>query len=157
MKRFGKGKFKERLYRFMYGRYGTDELYVFSFITFGVLWLSEMIVTSFMPEGWVQAIVSLCFSVVITALLIWSTFRVFSKNIYKRRRENEAYIKARRAVARFFSGNTSRKSKGMNRDDEYTVFRDCTWCSSTLRLTRRAGKHKVRCPRCNKLFYVKSK
>lgn len=152
-----KGKFREKLYRFMYGRYGTDDLYTFSLILFFILWAAELLVTSFMPEGWAQAIVSLSFSTAITALLIWSVFRVFSRNVYKRRRENQAYLKALRAVKRFFTGNTSRKSKSGNRDGADLIFRDCTKCGATLRLPRRAGRHRVKCPRCSHLFYVKSK
>ena len=33
------GKFKEKIYRFMYGRYGVDELYKFSMVVFFILWL----------------------------------------------------------------------------------------------------------------------
>lgn len=149
--------FKSRMYRFMYGRYGTDELYTFIFILFLLVWAAELIITAFMEEGMAQAIVSICLSAATFALLIWSTFRVFSRNVYKRRRENEVYLKALRGLKRFFGGNISRRSRSGNRDDATSIFRDCTKCGATLRLPRRQGKHSVRCPRCNHSFYIVSK
>ena len=150
-------RFKEKIYRFMYGRYGTDNLY--NFLTWFTVFLiiAEMINVAIIPEGQVQAIVSLVFFTVIIVLFSWNIGRTFSKKIAKRRRENERYLKVSRAIKRFFSANTSKRTKTLNRDDEYYVFRDCTSCGSTLRLQRRVGKHKVKCPRCSHSFYVKAK
>ena len=150
-------RFKEKIYRFMYGRYGTDNLY--NFLTWFTVFLiiAEMITVAIIPEGQVQAIVSLVFFTVIIVLFSWNIGRTFSKKIAKRRRENERYLKISRAIKRLFSANTSRRTKTLNRDDEYYVFRDCTSCGSTLRLQRRVGKHKVKCPRCSHSFYVKAK
>lgn len=151
------GKFKEKLYRFMYGRYGADELY--NFLTYFniILIITDLIVVAFIPEGVAKAIISLSFSILIVGIFVWEFFRMMSKNIAKRRRENERYLKIKRSVKRFFSGNTSKGTKTFNRDDAVYVFRDCTWCSSTLRLQRREGRHKVKCPRCSRSFYVKVK
>ena len=150
-------RFKEKVYRFMYGRYGTDNLY--NFLTWFTVFLiiAEMITVALIPEGQVQAIVSLSFFTVIIALFVWNIARTFSKKIAKRRRENERYLKLSRAAKRFFSGNTAKGTRTMNRDDAYYVFRDCTMCGSTLRLQRRVGRHKVKCPRCSHSFYVRSK
>lgn len=151
------GKFREKMYRFMYGRYGTDNLY--NFLTWFTVFLiiAEMITVALIPEGQVQAIVSISFFAVIIALFVWNIARTFSRNIAKRRKENERYLKSSRAIKRFFSANTSKGTKTMNRDDEYYVFRDCTRCGSTLRLQRRVGRYKVKCPRCSNSFYIKAK
>lgn len=151
------GRFREKLYRFMYGRYGTDELYYFLFISFFVVWIAELITVAFISEEGASRIVSLIFSLVISALIFFMISRTLSKNIYKRRRENEVYLKARREVSRFLSGNTSRKTKSCNFDSADFIFRDCTKCGATLRLPRKKGKHQVKCPRCSHKFYVKSK
>ena len=152
------GRFREKIYRFMYGRYGADALYNFLTWLNVILILLSFVVTAIMPaEGIATAIVSISFSVVITAIFVWDIFRMMSRNIAKRRRENERYLKVSRAIKRFFSANTSRRTKTLNRDDEYYVFRDCTSCGSTLRLQRRVGKHKVKSPRCSHSFYVKAK
>jgi len=151
------GRFKEKMYRFMYGRYGTDNLY--NFITYFtiVLILADIVVAAFVPEGIVQALISLAFMITIMLLFIWNIYRTMSRQIAKRRRENERYLKIKRAIKRFFSGNTSKSTRTFNRDDATYVFRDCTKCGSTLRLPRRVGKNKVKCPRCSHSFYVKAK
>ncbi len=151
------GKFKEKLYRFMYGRYGVDELYKFLLVVFFVLWFAELILNMAMPKGTAKAITVTVISILTTVVLCITIFRMFSKNIYKRRRENEAYLKAKKAIKIAFSSNTSSKSKSVNKDDSVYIFRDCTACGSTLRLPRKPGKHSVKCPRCSHVFYVKSK
>ena len=150
------GRFREKMYRFMYGRYGTDNLY--NFITYLTIFLilADMIAVAFIPQGIAQAIISGIMSTATLLLVVWNIFRTMSRQIAKRRRENEIYLKTVRAIKRFFSGNTSGGTKSFNRDDAYFVFRDCTYCSSTLRLPRREGKNKVKCPRCSHAFYVKA-
>ena len=151
------GKFKEKLYRFMYGRYGTDELYNFLSYFNIVLIIVYCIAILAIPDGIVAAIVSFCFSALIIFNFIFEIYRTMSRNIEKRRRENERYIKMSRALKRFLSGNTSKKTKTFNRDDVTYIFRDCTKCGCALRLQRRVGKHMVKCPRCSHSFYVKAK
>ena len=150
-------RFREKLYRFMYGRYGTDNLYYFLFILFFVLWIAELITVAILPNGVASTVVSLVFSVVISLLIFLMIFRTMSRNIYKRRKENERYLKIRRATSRLFNGNTSKKTKSRNVDTAEFIFRDCTGCGATLRLPRKSGKHQVKCPRCSHKFYVKSK
>lgn len=151
------GKFKEKIYRFMYGRYGVDELYKFSMVVFFIIWIAELIVVTAVPSGLAKAIATVSFSTATTLLLFWMIFRTMSRNHFKRRRENMIYLKASRAVKRCLSGNVSRGSKSRNLDDQVHIFRDCTKCGSTLRLPRKPGKHSVKCPRCSHSFYVKSK
>ncbi len=151
------GKFKQKLYNFMYGRYGTDQLYSFLMIVFFVLWIAELIAVAVIPEGMGQAIAAVAFGVATFGLLFYMIFRSMSRNIYKRRRENEIYLKASMAVKRFFTFNTSGGTGSFNRDDATYIFRDCTKCGSVLRLQRRQGRHKVKCPRCSHSFYVKAK
>ena len=150
-------RFREKMYRFMYGRYGTDNLYNFIIYLTIILILADMIVLAFIPEGIAQAVTSIVFSIVIAFLFIVNVSRTMSRKIAKRRRENEIYLKVSRGVMRFFRGNTSKRTRSFNRDDEFYVFRDCTKCACTLRLPRRAGKHKVKCPRCSHSFYIKAK
>ena len=151
------GRFKEKLYRFMYGRYGTDNLYNFLTVTLIILILSEYIVIAVVQSEPARTIVSISFSILISLVFVFMTFRMMSRNIYKRRQENERYLKAKRWAKRVFSFNTSRKTQSFNRDDVSHIFRDCTMCGSVLRLPRKAGRHKVRCPRCSHVFYVKAK
>ncbi len=151
------GKFQQKMYRFMYGRYGVDKLYNFCTILIVVALLLNVITSIFIKDNNVRFWVSTAIMLFDVVILIWSTFRFMSKNIAKRRRENERFIKMSRAVSRVLTFNTSRKSKSGNSDSSQFIFRDCTKCGSTLRLPRKQGKNKVKCPRCSHKFNVVAK
>jgi hypothetical protein len=129
------GNIKEKLARFMYGRYGMDEL---SYGLFG-LYFVLLIVNAFT-------------NIKLLGILIWTSlivmmFRTLSRNIYKRRMENEKFMKIWKPF----------KSKGsltIRRLKEIKThrYRKCPHCKSVLRLPRKTGKHTVNCPRCNKEF-----
>ena len=72
-------KFRQRLERFMYGRYGTDKLSVV------MVWtaLVVMIVNSFIN--------SLIIYLIELFLIGYAFFRMFSKNVGKRYQENKKF------------------------------------------------------------------
>ncbi len=151
------GKFKDKIFKFMYGRYGTDQLYNFISIFVLISLALEWILSFFIGANPIGAIILYAIITLNLVLIIWSMFRCFSRNIYKRRRENEIYLKARGAVKRFFTGNTSTKTKRGPRDGGGYIYRDCTKCGNTLRLPYKAGKNAVRCPKWSHRFFVKAK
>ena len=71
--------------------------------------------------------------------LIWSIFRMYSRNIEARRRENAAFL-------RFFSRLT---------DKQYRYFR-CPGCRQVVRVPRGKGKINIRCPKCSRQFIKKT-
>lgn len=131
-------KFKDKLIRFASGRYGTDALY---YVISGVA-LVTMIVYVFVQKWWLYPIILL--------LLGWSIFRCFSRNTYKRRKENLVLLRAWGAVKGFFKLSFSRIRYAKSK-----VFKKCPHCKAVLRLPRARGKHTVRCPRCQKSFDMK--
>ena len=141
----------------MYGRYGTDQLYKFNLVLALVLILAELIVSYLLPDTLLFSYIALVLSILIVVMYGRMIFRSMSRNIYKRRKENERFLKNSRALKRFFSFNTSKGTKSRNLDDFSYIFRDCTKCGATLRLPRKKGRHKVRCPKCSHCFFVKSK
>ena len=141
----------------MYGRYGTDQLYTFCSVCSLVLVVANLICSIAITNTTARMIVSSILLSLFVALFAWNTFRSMSKKIYKRRRENGIFLNVVGALKRFFTFNTSRKTKSKNRDDDFYVFRDCTKCSATLRLPKKKGRHKVKCPKCAHSFYVVSK
>ena len=141
----------------MYGRYGIDELYKFSLVVILVLIVADIVLRYTLPQSVVAACISLVLSIAFIGLYVWMIYRTMSRNIYKRRLENERFLKLRRAFVSFFTFNTSRKTKSRNVDDAAYIFRDCTKCGATLRLPRKKGKHKVKCPKCSHGFFVVSK
>ena len=150
-------KFKEKLYSFMYGRYGNDELGLFCSVLSLVLVVANLIISVAITNPTANIIVGACLLSAFAGITAWSTFRMMSKKIYKRRRENGIFLNIVGALKRFFTLNTSRKTKSKNRDDDFYIFRDCTKCSATLRLPKKKGRHKVKCPKCSHSFYVVSK
>ena len=129
------------LYRFMYGRYGTDKLGTCLLVAYIVLIFVHSILTIF-----VESIVfDLVISLISLALAFFIFYRMFSRNIAKRRRENEKFCG-------FF---TLRKNKFKDRKTH--VYRKCPQCKAILRLPKAKGKHFVVCPRCKHRFSVRGR
>lgn len=131
-------KFYERLSRFWRGRNGSDTLYRLTVWLILILAVVNLFLHSLILTG------------VTLALLIWSTFRCFSKNIPARQREN-------RAVLRFFGGirNWFILRKNKFRDRKTHIYRKCPACRKVLRLPKIKGDHTVCCPCCGKKFQLK--
>ena len=129
------GNFKEKLTRFMGGRYGTDQLYYALIVVCLVL----MIANTFIHSAIIGTLV--------WAILILSIFRSFSRNVSKRRIENEGFMKLWNPVKAKCS-MTIRRLKEVKTHR----FRKCPHCKAELRLPRRTGKHTVKCPCCHNEF-----
>ena len=131
MKRFFE-KIGYKLARFMYGRYGNDALstalLVLSLILLLLAYLPYMQVCFFLALG----------------VMVWSTFRSFSKKHDARRRELAAYQKLSRPFANFFK---LRKNKW--RDRKTHVYFKCEKCKAVLRVPKGKGEIIVTCPRCD--------
>ncbi len=126
----------------MIGRNGPDNLFRFCVWTA----LAVSIISIFVFNPWVQ----LGFSVVYYGLLGYALFRMLSKNVYKRRQENDKYLAVKGKVKAFFS-----RKKAQFRDRKTHVYKTCPNCKATLRLPKQKGKHTTSCPRCRKSFEVK--
>lgn len=129
---------KWKFAQFMYGRYGADQLYVAGSITYIVLQILHFFIKSPLTN-----ILSLL-------LFIWIFYRFLSKNIAARRAENQKFLKFTR-----FIKNKSNIYIRRVQDINSHRYRKCSECETTLRLPRKRGSHKVRCPRCSHLFEVK--
>ncbi|MBQ5661542.1 MAG: hypothetical protein IIV17_00715 [Clostridia bacterium] len=129
--------FRERVYRFMMGRNGTDTLCTALTVCALVLLGLELI------SGWAWL------SIPSLALLIYSNFRAFSRNVVKRRRENAAFCGFFRRIRGFF-----KLQRNKWKDRKTHIYRKCPSCKSVLRLPRAKGKHTVNCPRCHNRFAV---
>lgn len=121
--------------RFMYGRYGIDQLYY----ALLALYLVLLVINALVP--------SRVWSILMWAVLILIFFRVFSRDIYKRRMENEKFM-------RIWNRVKGEQALTIRRIKEIKThrFRRCPHCKGMLRLRRKVGKHTVRCPRCHKKF-----
>lgn len=139
------GKFKNKLYRFMYGRYGTDTLNKFYLWAYVILVLAYAVVSLLMWKAseLANTIVWLAYTVLSSALIVLIFFRMFSRNVVKRRRENECFCGFFKLIRNRF------------RDRKTHVYRKCPKCKAVLRLPKAKGKHSVVCPRCRERFSVR--
>ena len=115
----------------MSGRYGTDKLNMWILGIGVVLCLVGM----FMPI----AIVKLALILLAYGLMGWAIFRTFSRNTYKRYRENRRFLML---LDRF-------------KDREHRYF-DCPKCHQSVRVPRKKGKIAITCPKCREKFVRKT-
>ncbi|MBE6549707.1 MAG: hypothetical protein E7670_04680 [Ruminococcaceae bacterium] len=132
------GKFKNKLYRFMYGRYGSDTLNKVLIIIYTVVVVVSTVLSLFIDSVWF----SFAYFAISITLIYVIFFRMFSRNIQKRRRENDKFCG-------FFK---LRRNKF--RDRKTHVYKKCPHCKAVLRLPKAKGKHTVICPRCKNRFNV---
>ena len=130
--------FRDRIARFMYGRRGYDELS-------RALWISSLVI--FVANLFCEL---LALTIIESALVIYTLFRMLSKNITARAKENDAYLRITGKMRGFFK---LRKNK--RRDRKTHVYRKCPSCKNVLRLPREKGAHTVKCPCCSSRFDIK--
>ena len=140
---------RERLYQFMIGRNGPDALGNALMILYLVLFVANLI-TAYLVKPPYVTYVTYGFYLLECALIVYSVFRMFSRNLYARRRENAWHLRRVGAIKGFF-----KLQKNKRRDRKTHVYRKCKACKSVLRLPREKGKHTVRCPKCQHRFEVK--
>lgn len=122
----------------MQGRYGSDQLSRFlMFLVIVCLVLSLFGLRIFYVIG--------------IALLVYSYFRIFSKNIYKRRTENTAYLQCEYKVRQRFAT----WKRDMQQRKTHHIYR-CPSCKQKIRVPRGKGKIEIRCPKCSQTFIRKS-
>ena len=124
--------------RMMYGRNGHDRLCSLLKWVYLALWIVSIVTSAFDLVA-----VSLAVWGLQVAVLGYWVFRVFSRNIVKRRHE----------VDRFYGFFRSKRNRF--RDRRTHVYRRCPHCKAVLRLPKRKGKHTVCCPACKERFSVK--
>ena len=126
----------------MAGRNGNDQLNVFLLIVDLILMLLSGIFS--------KSIGGVLYPIVI-ALLVYVYFRMFSRNVYKRREENGKYMRLKYKAAaelRLF------KERWIQRKD-YKFF-TCPSCRASLRVPRHRGKIKIVCRKCGTSFFGKT-
>lgn len=120
-------KLGEKFQRFMYGRYGSDKLNLF-LLGLGVV---LCLLSSF------RALYFLGIFAYIP--IIWALFRMYSRNIYKRRQENQKFLQ-------FFAPLRDRQNR----------YFSCPRCRQRVRVPRGKGKIMIKCPACGERFTKKT-
>lgn len=130
---------REKIIRFMQGRYGVD---AFSKFILGVS-VIFLLLSMFFPE--------LPFHFFGTILLIYCYFRMFSKNISKRYQENMTYLKYQNKV----TAKIHKWKRKMQQRKTHHIYR-CPTCHQKIRVPKGRGRIAIRCPKCNNEFIKKS-
>ena len=134
---------RERLQRFMQGRYGVDQLSNFIVVVAVVLLVIELFVPSFK----IRSIVNL----VAVCMLVYSYFRIFSRNHYKRYAENERFLKYFDRTQRWFT----KKQRRFAQRKTHRFFK-CPCCKQSIRVPKGKGKIAITCPKCSTEFIRRS-
>lgn len=129
---------RNALQRFMYGRYGGDQLNTALLGLYICLWLLET-VTRISIFGFLG-----------TVIIFLALFRMLSRNIYKRREENAKFLKKVDPIVRWW-----RLRRTIHRDKDHVYFK-CPSCGQNLRVPRGKGKITVNCRSCGASFQEKS-
>ena len=131
-------KLKSLLFKFFSGRYGADKFEYFLIVIYGIL----CVINAFFLIEIIQLI-----TWILCVYIIW---RMMSRNYYKRRRENEIFMRiysnVKINVKLFFDRLRYLKS---------ARFRKCKHCKAIIKLPVKRGRHSVRCPKCAQSFDVR--
>ena len=130
---------KERMQRFMAGRYGNDQLNQFIFIVAIISMVLEIITRQ-----------SLFYTLTLV-LLILAYVRVFSRNINKRYEENMKFLQKKDAILNKFRWQKYYAAQRRN----FHIY-TCPQCKQKIRIPKGKGKISITCPKCRTSFIKKS-
>jgi len=133
----------------MLGRYGIDQLSIGLFVLYVLVWLIERIFGL-----WWLAFVT-------AALILLIIFRALSRNIDRRRAENQWFLRFWSPVVAWWQNRAIRaQARAQKRaadkariaeEKKYRYF-TCAQCGQKLRVPRGKGKLRIRCPKCHAEF-----
>ncbi|MDD3924193.1 MAG: hypothetical protein PHP11_03730 [Erysipelotrichaceae bacterium] len=127
--------------RFMYGRYGLDQLGYALLIFYSLVLI--------MANLFLKRPIWLDYLLMIVLILFY--FRIFSKNVYRRSKENAYFMRFYNPLKNFIRKKRTRIKKMK----DYRYFR-CPKCKSELRVPKGRGKIEITCPSCHHRFERKS-
>ena len=130
--------FINKLQKFMIGRYGIDDFYHFLFRSY-----ISLIILNIFFNSKILTILELI-------IIIYTFYRVLSKNCYQRRKENKKYLNIRESIL------MPLKNIKRNIQDKDNVYKKCSKCKTILKLPvpmKRGIKH-AKCPNCKKRLTI---
>lgn len=125
------GRISAGLTRFMAGRYGTDKLNSVILWTGVITVVVAMFISAPLPNLLLHMLAYVLMGVAI--------FRTFSRNTYKRYRENRRFLMLLDRIK--------------DRDHKYF---ECPRCHQPVRVPRGKGKIAISCPKCREKFIKKT-
>ena len=129
---------RNAIQRFMYGRYGNDQLNACLLILYLAFYLLSLFF-QWAPLYWLSLV-----------LLFVALFRLLSRSLDRRRAENARFLKTFGPAVRWL-----RLQRTIRRDKEHRYFK-CPNCGQYLRVPRGKGKITVNCRNCGASFEERS-
>ncbi|MGN0596025.1 MAG: hypothetical protein ACI4J1_01675 [Ruminiclostridium sp.] len=132
---------REKIIRFMQGRYGSDKLSNFMLIVAFILIFVSMFlgINGFFLSG------------LGLALVVLTYVRMFSRNVQKRYAENQAFLKVYNKVKGFFT----RQIGYMKQRRTHHIY-SCPNCKQKLRVPKGKGNIMITCSKCHTQFKKRS-
>ncbi len=134
-------RIREKLSRFLYGRYGVDKLGYAILIVSMILSLASSFCAAASPK------VSLILYIISYGLLIWMLFRMLSKNRAARMSENTKFLGFWKGMKKWFSLQYNRI-----KDIRTHRYFACPNCKNNLRVPKGRGEITITCPVCKTKF-----
>lgn len=129
---------KEKLIRFMYGRYGNDKF-------------NRFLMTAAMIAFFFSFLGGRFFYVIALLLLLYCYYRMFSKQTAKRSEENRWYLE-KEGKAKVF---LQQKKKEWLMRKTHHIYK-CPNCKQKLRIPKGYGEVEICCRKCGTKFRKKS-
>lgn len=134
---------RNQMARFMYGRYGLDQMGRFMTNTVMVCLVLSLVLSLLVGRtlfGQILYYIALI-------LLIWSYFRMFSRNGSKRYQENIKFLTIKNRIG----GPIARKWSHLKQRKTHVFFK-CPSCGQKMRTPKGQGEKHVTCPKCHTQF-----
>ncbi len=130
--------FINKIYKFMNGRYGLDELFYFLMILSFILLLIKIFINSIIID------------ITEIAIFLVAVYRFLYKNQIKRTKENNKHLNIKKTIINYF-----KFIKRKYNDRNTHMYKKCPKCKQKIRLPLKKGRHKVKCPNCKEYFDVR--
>ena len=129
---------REKIARFMMGRYGVDQLSRFLMVGTIVLMLLGVFTHPILYYVGIAG-------------AVYMYFRIFSKNYAKRSSENQWYLRKTYALRNWFD----KKKRVWNLKKTHKVFK-CPTCKQKIKVPKGRGRIEIRCQKCDTRFIKRS-
>ena len=126
---------KEKFQKFMIGRYGIDAFSKFMLGVALALCVLDIFVNNIFISSWFYV------------LVIYSYFRMFSRNYQKRYQENLKFLQIKNKLTAKFN-----QEKNIWKQRKTHHIYKCPTCSQKIRIPRGKGRICITCPKCKTEF-----
>lgn len=135
---------KEKFMKFMQGRYGVDG---FARFTMGAALVCVFVSVFFQKGSTIGALLN----TLGLAAIIYTYFRILSRNISRRYAENQKYLSMTSKLRQIFN-----REKSMMQQRKTHHIYTCPGCGQKIRIPRGSGKKvEIDCPKCHTKFIKK--